>query len=235
MAVFTCPQCGHSQTVEDKHVGKHAACPKCKTQDTVRSDKKPFVVVPDTHVMDPHAEVLHRTEGPLGFRCESWVDCERHINKASSLRVESWTVIDDSLPIRFAAPCQLLVHNKANDYPLDLVYQASLGLTCVEESVTTFETRHMTFNVWGEHVSTLRFCEIGDLQPSTRVRLNPEWPLFSENEADEFCTSLSFVSRARLASGIVRVANMEFVLREAQRISEKVAEADLEQKAPKRY
>ena len=36
MAVFTCPQCGHSQAVDDKHVGKNATCPKCKTQAVVQ-------------------------------------------------------------------------------------------------------------------------------------------------------------------------------------------------------
>lgn len=234
MALFTCPQCGHSQAVEDKHVGKSATCPKCKTQAPVKAGSFP-VEVPAMASTDVKARnIVHTTLGHLGIRCDSWMDSERHINKASSLRIEALTVIDESLPIRFAEPCGLVVHNTANDYPLNLIYQGAVILRCCDEPVTAFETRHMTFNVWGEHVSTLRSSEVRNLEPGKRIRLEPAWYLYSESDANEFSMSLNFVSRVRLASGTLRVADTAFVLREAQRIAEKVTESDLEPRLPKR-
>lgn len=232
MAVFTCPQCGHSQAVDDKYVGKNATCPKCKMQGVISQavESSPLPISP---AVDQQRKIVHATAGHLGVRCDSWMDSERHINKSSSLRVDWWTLIDETLPIMFAEPCGLLAHNKAADYPLDLVYQASTLLRCFE-AVTAFEVRYMTFNVWGEHVSTLVATEVRDVEAAKRIRLSHAWHLYSENEADEFCASLGFVSRARLSSGIVRIANTDFVLREAQRIAEKVTEADLEPKPPKR-
>jgi hypothetical protein len=35
MADFECSSCGHFQLVDDKHIGRKTACPKCKTQGLV--------------------------------------------------------------------------------------------------------------------------------------------------------------------------------------------------------
>jgi hypothetical protein len=232
MAVFTCSQCGHSQPVDDRYIGKTAACPKCKTQAVVIQEQESSpVFVPE---QEPSKRVIGATAGHLGIRCESWMDSERHINKASSLQVEWWVIIDNTLPIKFSEPCGLLVHNRANDYPLDLAYKAQTIVGCSVEPVSAFEVRYMTFNTWGDHVSTLAASEVMDLGVGERLKLSHVWNLYSDNEAEEFCVSLGFVSRVRLASGAVRNADLAFVLREAQRIAEKVTETDLEAKSPRR-
>jgi|694.fasta_scaffold90661_2 hypothetical protein len=231
MAVFNCPQCGHLQEVDDKHLGKTATCPKCKTQSVVKSEREASpVFIPDEQ---PSRRVIQATAGPLGIRCDSWIDSQRHINKASSLRVGWWTIIDDTLPIRFFEPCGILAHNIANDYPLALRYAATTSVQCYDEMVAALEVRYMTFNVWGQHVATLVANEVQDLTVGHRIRYGHKWHLFSETEADVFCDSLCFISRVRLSSGTVREADLSFVLREAQRICEKVSESDLEPKAPK--
>jgi hypothetical protein len=234
MAVFICPRCGHSQAVDDKHIGKSASCPKCKMQGSVAVDGS-HEVVPETAFVETDARrVIHAIAGQLGIRCDSWLDSERHINKASSLQVEAWTVIDDTLPIRFTEPCGMLAHNKANDYPLVLVYQGAGILACFDEPIVAFETRHLTFNVWGEHVETLAFARVRDVGVGKSIRIEPTWFLNSELEANEYCGSMSFVARVRTASGEVKSADMTYVLREAQRIVERVTASDLEPKAPKK-
>jgi hypothetical protein len=37
MAVFNCSECGYSQAVDDKYLGKSGLCPKCKAQSIVES------------------------------------------------------------------------------------------------------------------------------------------------------------------------------------------------------
>jgi uncharacterized RDD family membrane protein YckC len=46
MAVFYCPSCQYLKTVEDKHLGKSASCPKCKTRGTV--GKAEHLIAPRT-------------------------------------------------------------------------------------------------------------------------------------------------------------------------------------------
>jgi len=231
MAVFICSKCQHTQTVDDKYIGRPATCPKCKSHGVVEhgipsaSFQPPF---------DSGKSLVHANGGHLGIRCDSWMDSKRHINLDSSLRIDWWTVLDDTLPMRFSGPCGVRVNNHSDDYPLVLAYHATTRIVCHDVPVTSFEVRYMTFNVWGEHVRTLVACEIFDFDAGERGEWQHKWGLFSENEADELCASLSFVSRVRLASGVVMNADLSFALREAQRISEKVTADDLEQKAPKK-
>ena len=232
MAVFTCPQCGHSQAVDDKHVGKTATCPKCKTQAGVTP---PVDSTPDfTPVDEPLRRMTGGRAGPLGIRCEGWLDHARHINKASHLGVDWWCVVDEAMPVRFAKPCGVIVHNIAKDYPLELVYRANPRVQCHDESITACEIRFMTFDVWGEHTCTLSGTVIADLKAGEDNSCTWQWNLFSQAEGEEYSASLGFVSRVRLASGAVRNADPHFILREAKRFSEKFTENDLEPRPPTR-
>lgn len=231
MAVFTCTQCGHSRAVDDKHVGKNASCPKCKNQgmvdlDTDFNQPAPTFVQQETL----QRKVIHATAGPLGIRCETWVDFRRHLNEQSSLKVQWWTVVDESLPVRFAEPSGLLIHNIANDYPLSLEYRTRPDIVCVKDGVTALEVKYMTFNVWGEHVNTLAAVRVKDMKPEQCVAFKWSWDLFSETDAEEYCASLAFVSRVRLAAGGDRVADTDFVVREARRLCDSVTDADLQPK-----
>lgn len=234
MAVFNCPQCQHTQAVDDKHIGKAATCPKCKTQGVVQETSSNSPSPASDSGDDPHSRVIRGAAGPLGIRCDTWMDSQRHINKASTLRLEWLTVVDHTLPVRFTKPCGLVVHNRSNDYPLLLAYHADTALEIVDETVMAFQVRYLAFNVWAEHVVTLVAEEIADLQPGKHLRWHHTWGLYSEAEGTSHWASLAFVYRALLATGTVLTANMAFVVREARRFTEKFTEADLEPKMPKR-
>jgi len=103
-----------------------------------------------------------------------------------------------------------------------------------EEAITALEVKYMTFNVWGEHVSTLLAVRVRDIQPGKGCEFKWSWHLFSETDAEEYCASLAFISRVRLATGGVVVANPDFVVREARRLCERVTEADLQPKMPRK-
>ena len=232
MAVFVCPKCRHVQTVDDKHIARIATCPKCKAQGVVEHG------ISSTE-FNPVAEeslrrVIRATGGHLGIRCETWMDSERHINKASSLRLEWLTIVDDTLPVRFTKPCGLVVHNRSDDYPLQLEYKAETLLQIVDEAVMALEVRYLAFNVWAEHVVTLQAEEIADFQPGKHLRCHHTWGLYSDADGASHWASLAFVYRVLLATGTVLTANMEFVVREAQRFTGKITVDNLEPKAPKR-
>ena len=101
MAVFICPSCQHSQTVDDKHVGKAAACPKCKASSTVaQADNEPLSPAgPD----DSRPTVLRMDGGEMGIDNEL-------VNKESGLRREWIFLNDPALPVSFVVVCLPLRH-----------------------------------------------------------------------------------------------------------------------------
>ena len=65
MALFTCPECGHSQAVDDKHIGKTATCPQCKAQGLVsRTEDLPEKAL-DSGGEEP--SIRRSQGGPLGI------------------------------------------------------------------------------------------------------------------------------------------------------------------------
>ena len=229
MAVFTCPQCGHSQTVDDKHVGKNATCPKCKTQGVVeRLNAEPVVSSVTAAPNEPTTRHAQKKKTNRPFASET-----------SSLQME-WIVVDDPrLPVRLSGECGVMPSIDGGrmlalgggeyfHYTGTLVFEVTL---C---AVQAFEVRLMLFNVWGSHVVTLSASEVRDLQVGSSHKDNYSWQLWSVNEGNEHHASIAYVARVRTAEGQVLNADTDFVLREAQRFSEKCTVEDLEPKPVKK-
>jgi hypothetical protein len=108
-------------------------------------------------------------------------------------------------------------------------YQANLSLD-VREPLSAVEVRFLTFDVWGQHVRTLKMDEVVDINVGKKD-LTGEWRLYSENECSEYYASIGYVSRARTKAGRVLEADPSAVIQEARKFSKKFTEADLEPKA----
>jgi Zn ribbon nucleic-acid-binding protein len=92
MAVFDCPECGHSQIVDDKHIGKTATCPQCRARGTVAEAMES--TVPSSAECPAEPTVRKREGEPLGI--SGFLE-----NDDSSLKRE-WVVIDDPrMTVRF--------------------------------------------------------------------------------------------------------------------------------------
>jgi hypothetical protein len=225
MASFQCPQCGHSQAVEDKHVGKSATCPKCKTQGVVAES-------PDSQQSDDSGDReprVRRAQGePLGISGLLQ-------NKESSLKQE-WVVIDDpQVMARFLTVSGVTTtydSRRSSEYSQSFLYRVRHQWMSGSVPLSAIEFRFLTFNVWGNHGRTLCASYIKDIKPLTKYWEDSEWRLFSENEAWEHSASIGYVARVRTADGKVIEADADLILREAKRFTEKFTEADLEPKAP---
>jgi hypothetical protein len=75
---------------------------------------------------------------------------------------------------------------------------------------------------------------VRDMQPRKGCDFRWSWHLFSETDAAEYCASLAFISRVRLATGGVVIASSDFVVREARRLCERVTKVDLQPKMPRK-
>jgi hypothetical protein len=227
MAVFNCPNCGHSQAVEDTHLGKKATCPRCKTQGVVTNlSVEPRV--PDAEAVNEPG-VRQKSGYALGFY---WSELPPFFtNKESSLQ-QQWLIIDEPrMAVRFVDVCGVVptwIAERTYAYTVSHSWQAGAI------SIAAVEFRFLTFNVWGEHVRTLVSSCIKDIGPRGVLNDTAQWSLFSEAEGMEHFASIGYVARVRTADGKVLNADTNFLLREAQRFTEKFSEEDLEPKTPKK-
>ncbi len=108
-------------------------------------------------------------------------------------------------------------------------YRSRFRVT-VKDSIRAVQVNFLTFDIWGNHVRTLSFVEVGDASVGTRELIG-EWNLYSENDVQAHYASIGYVARVRLADGRVMEAPTEPVLEEARKFSSKFTAADLEPKA----
>lgn len=224
MAVFNCPQCGHTQAVEDKYTGRSATCPKCKTQGVVVGGADLHSVTKESQA---HVPTERRTRscsaGPAGI---FWnLGPEHDYHPGSSLALE-WIVVDDpALKLVFTDICG----PKAVRRDRTTMLEAEVEVVCVDTGLAAIDIHFLLFSVWGMHSTTLAGGRIRDLAPNARYKDKFSW-YANESEAREYQASIGYVAKVRTLEGIVIEADSQFILREAKRFSERVSEADLEPK-----
>jgi hypothetical protein len=159
------------------------------------------------------------------------------MNEKSSLKQE-WIVVDEPrMLLRFTDVCGVSTKwgfASSGSQHADYLYETKFTVEASETAVAAYEVRFLTFNIWGNHVRTLSGTYIADLGQYLEDSKEAAWRIYSESEAWEHYASIGYVARVRTVAGAVLTADSETVLREAQRLSEKFTEDDLEPKAPRR-
>jgi hypothetical protein len=228
MAIFNCPQCGHSQSVDDKHIGKSASCPKCKTQGAVQDEATAAVArIANADVIATERGTRSRNGGPAGI---FWGLGPKHdYNPGSTLCLE-WIVADDpSVKVCFTEVCG----PKAVREDRQTLFKAEVEVCCLGLGLSAIDLHFLLFSIWGKHLTTLAGQRIRDFRPDERYKESMVW-YARDADAEEFLISIGYVSRVRTSAGVVISADDEFILREARRVSEKFAAEDLEPKPPKK-
>ena len=113
-------------------------------------------------------------------------------------------------------------------------YQYSAQVTLAahaSQAVTAFEVRFITFDVFGERMSTLSATEIEDIAPGGQKTFEWRWNLFRENDASRYFASIAFIANVRTADGQVHRANYDSVLDVVRGFAEEATEVDLEPSA----
>jgi len=144
-----------------------------------------------------------------------------------------WIVVDDPrLPVAFASVQGV----RAVREPLEekYWYYAKFDVQLTEDSITAWESRFLTFNVWGDHVRTLSYTKVHVVNHNEMALASGSWYLGSKAEGEEHLASIGYIARVRTNEGKVLHADTELLLREAKRFSEKFTEEDLEPKSPKK-
>lgn len=228
MAHFECHQCGHTQFVDDKYLGKMAGCPKCKTRSEVLSST--FTMPPSPRSMAPACSSQSTRGGLLGISSPNWLRTELLINKRSSIRREHRSITDDSLPARFVKTPVVSAVNYSNDDNLHLVYEAHPTIECTHTPVRAIEIRYVIFDIWGDRLQALTATEIQDVAPTSTITCEHKWGPFLQSDIDEYAASLAFIARVRTANDAVIECEWEYVVEQARKYSSSFSPTDLKQK-----
>ena len=231
MATFKCPQCSHSQVVDDKHIGKNATCPKCKTQGTVKKAEQ--ILFPNEPKQEELTEPRVRTVsgGRIGIAYS--VEDNAGLNLESSLERE-WIVIDDPFsPVRFNGVCGVVPTLGDGT----IYYEAIVNIRLAGDNppdLAAIDIHFLTFDLWGSHEMTLTGAIIRDMGFMDSHTEDMKWHRATHGEGDSMLASIGYIARVRTKEGKVLTADTAFVLREAQRFTDKITESDLESKDSKR-
>ena len=152
------------------------------------------------------------------------------LNEGSSLQRE-WIAVHDDLPLVFEGTPGVTTSYESGDrfsrgeyrYTAQATLSASL-----DQPVTAFEVRFVTFDVFGERMSTLSATEIEDIAAGGQRTFDWEWNLFRGNDASHYFASIAFIANVRTADGQVHVANYDAVLDAVRGFAEEATEADLD-------
>ena len=146
------------------------------------------------------------------------------LNEGSTL-MRDWVVIhDDRLPVDFDGTPGVTTLYNVSDRSYRYGAQATLTAS---ELATAVNARFITFDVFGEHVSTLGATEIVDLTPGDPRTFDWEWRA-GDNDASRHFASIAFIARVRTADGQVYTADYETILCVAELFALAATVADLD-------
>ena len=149
------------------------------------------------------------------------------VAKESTLTREWIVVHDSSLPIDLAETPGVRTAYVSKQYSGEYRYKADFSVVA-KQAIRAFQVNFQTFDVYGNHVRGLSFSHVGDLAAGATKKVDGEWQLLTENDAEAHYASIAYVSRVRLADGRVVVANLDPVVAEAKKFSAKFTAEDLE-------
>ena len=149
---------------------------------------------------------------------------EKYIPNDYSTLSRDWVVVHDArLPVDFEGTPGITTRLNEN-FASNYIAQATLVAT---QPVTAVDARFIAFDVFGEHVATLRAIEVKDLAPNEPSRFGWRWRV-GDNDAYEHFASVGFIARARTADGQVHHADFETVACVAALLALAVTVADLD-------
>lgn len=154
------------------------------------------------------------------------------LNKDSTLKREFIAVHQADLPADLQGTPGVGVLYKSGERYSSGGFEYAAGFDIIaKEPLSAIEIRFLTFDLWGECRGALSMTEVRDFPANTHT-LQGKWNLFSENEASAFYASIAYIARVRTNDGRVVIADIQPVIAEARKFSEKFTAADLEPERP---
>jgi hypothetical protein len=150
------------------------------------------------------------------------------LNKNSSIIREWRTLNDDIIPIKIiGTPGVSVGYDSGSKYSSSYYYYGTDYTIRPAADIVAFEIRFIVFDIWGDRQKNLSATEIVDIRSGTESSFSGKWKIYSENEASEVFASLAYIYQVRTKDGKVYRTNLENVVKEAQKFSDKFTIEDL--------
>ena len=149
------------------------------------------------------------------------------LNRGSTLQRQLYTIVDPTAPIQLDGDAEVAVKYFPSTRTSSGEYRY-IGMFAVfpGEAITALEIRSQIFDFFGRHQRTLSTTKVFDI--TSKHQLQSEWRIFSENEASEAFTAVTYIAQARTSSGRVYVADPKAVFTLIRQVSSRITEAELE-------
>lgn len=155
---------------------------------------------------------------------------EVKVNTKSSLH-HTWYVLNDiSCPLQLNQTGIKIVWPNIDEF----LYMAN-GTAKVTEKMQAIEIRYILFDVFGEHLDTLSWSEVEDIDVTDSYNLDQKGGKWRAPDSDvpSFLSSVAFVAQIRTSDGKIWRYNQKSVSDELLRIQLKAADIDLNPKKEK--
>lgn len=147
------------------------------------------------------------------------------LNEKSSLVREWITIHDDSLPVDIVGTTGISSTYGDRNYQYTAEYSIK-----TKEAISAIEVRFLTFDIWGNHVRNLSATDIQDVEANVTQKFDAKWNEHSETRISEYYASIAYIAHVRTVDGRVMKTNLETVLKEARKFSDKFSKNDLDPK-----
>ncbi|GJQ22186.1 MAG: hypothetical protein HBSIN02_25410 [Bacteroidia bacterium] len=145
------------------------------------------------------------------------------VNKNSTLRRSFITFNDPACPVQLnSAGIKTLYDDRSYSYK-------PVGTLNASEQVSAIDVRFLLYDVFGDHIKTLRGTYVGDVAPNNAFQLKDigSWRAW-ENEVSELLTVVSFVAQVRTQSGKLWRYNEKAIGEEMSKVRLKVSSGVLD-------
>tara|TARA_B100001121_G_C18631233_1_gene594478 strand:+ start:546 stop:1121 length:576 start_codon:yes stop_codon:yes gene_type:complete len=148
------------------------------------------------------------------------------LNEGSLIEREWHTINNSKIPLEIVGDAGINIIYQSRNYSGDYLYKTIFNVL-PKDDISAFEIIFITFNLWGEKTNNLVMTEVNEFINGMPKTIDASWKIFSENNASEFHTSLSYVSKVRLKNGKIIRANPSEIVKVAQNIADTFTKDDL--------
>ena len=151
------------------------------------------------------------------------------LNSKSSLHRDWIAINDDQLPAKFeGTPGVTVIYKSSSSYSSGgYRYTAELSIKPTVD-ISAIEVRFITFDVFGNKMRNLSATYVQDMAKGTVISFSPQWTCSSENDAEEYLSSIAYIAQVRTSDGKVYYYDADAIVSEVLKFTSKFSADQIE-------
>lgn len=151
------------------------------------------------------------------------------LNSKSSLHRDWIAINDDQLPAKFeGTPGVTVIYKSSSSYSSGgYRYTAELSIKPTVD-ISAIEVRFITFDVFGNKMRNLSATYVQDMAKGAVISFSPQWTCSSENDAEEYLSSIAYIAQVRTSDGKVYYYDADAIVSEVLKFTSKFSADQIE-------